>query len=83
MDSNVSCFTMMATGQLESAQVTTLPPFTDRPGIDLVALCLQVPGGATAYCKFHILHGEDWTKLDGMGEGLTQIARRSRGRRLR
>ena len=57
----------------------TLPPSGDMPGIDVMFLHLQVPGSATAYCKFHILHGEDWTKLDGMGEGLTQIARRCRG----
>ena len=79
MDTNMSCFTMMATGQLESGQVTMVPPSGDMPGIDVISLRLQVPGSATAYCKFHLLHGEDWTKLDGMGEGLTQIARRSRG----
>lgn len=54
MDQAPSSFTVMATGQLEAAEVV---------------------GCSNAYCKYQLVHGEDWQLLDGMEEGITQLAR--------
>jgi B9 domain-containing protein 1 len=39
-----------------------------------------VPGCSNAYCKYQFVHGEDWQLLDGMEEGITQLARVGSGR---
>mmetsp|Transcript_44179 Transcript_44179/g.140597 ORF Transcript_44179/g.140597 Transcript_44179/m.140597 type:complete len:205 (+) Transcript_44179:202-816(+) len=56
MDMQASDFTVMATGQLESA---------DMPGVD------------NAYCKYSIVHGEDWRIIEGVEDGITQVTRKS------
>ncbi|GMH41181.1 hypothetical protein BSKO_09091 [Bryopsis sp. KO-2023] len=58
MDSHADSFTVMATGQIESA---------------------EIPGCSNAFCKFEIVHGDDWQLLDGTEEGLTQVARQGTG----
>lgn len=42
----------------------------------------EVPSTGRAYCKFQLLHGEDWQKLGGAQDGITQITRASGQRRL-
>lgn len=49
----------------------------------LYATCTQIPGCQTAYCKFEVVAGEDWQILDGMDNGITQVARQSTGVLLR
>jgi len=39
----------------------------------------QIPQCQTAYCKFEVVAGEDWQILDGMDNGITQVARQSTG----
>lgn len=43
---------------------------------------VQIPGVENAYCKWGIVMGEEWTVLNGLGEGVTQTARRGRGSTL-
>ena len=43
----------------------------------------QIPHCMNAFCKYQIVHGEDWRLLDGMEEGLTQMARQASGSRLK
>lgn len=40
---------------------------------------LQIPGIENAYCKWGLTLGEEWAILNGLGEGITQLARRGRG----
>jgi hypothetical protein len=40
---------------------------------------LQIPGCQNAYCKYEVVAGEDWQILDGMDNGITQVARQSLG----
>ena len=56
--SDASYFLVMASGQLESADVAD---------------------ANNAYCKYLLVHGEDWAVVDGMEDGITQITRRSGG----
>lgn len=44
------------------------------------AFWLQIPNCQTAYCKFEVVAGEDWQMLDGMDNGITQVARQSTGK---
>lgn len=39
----------------------------------------QICGCDNAYCKFEVVAGEDWQLLDGMENGITQVARLSTG----
>mmetsp|Transcript_44174 Transcript_44174/g.112748 ORF Transcript_44174/g.112748 Transcript_44174/m.112748 type:complete len:199 (-) Transcript_44174:1485-2081(-) len=39
----------------------------------------QIPGCDNAYCKYQVVHGEDWKFVDGQEDGLTQVTRRSSG----
>lgn len=57
MDEPLS-FTVMATGQLEGA---------------------EIPGVSNAYAKFMWVSGEDWKLVDGVGEGVTQVTRKTSG----
>lgn len=77
-----SSFTVMATGQIESAEVRATSPqaltvATACP--DAHASPLQIPGCDNAYLKFQLVAGEDWQLLDGLEEGITQAARCSQG----
>eukprot|EP00892_Ulva_mutabilis_P001671 jgi/Ulvmu1/11504/UM077_0053.1 len=38
-----------------------------------------IPGVDNGYCKWGLSIGEDWNVLNGLGEGVTQLARRGRG----
>lgn len=58
MDASPSNFTVMLTGQLESAEIS---------------------GCQHAYCKFEVVAGEDWQLLDGMENGITQVAKQAQG----
>eukprot|EP00877_Chromochloris_zofingiensis_P007438 jgi/Chrzof1/2948/Cz12g05150.t1 len=58
MEAAPSFFTIMATGQVEGAEIS---------------------GCDNAYCKFEIIAGEDWQLLDGMENGITQVARQAAG----
>lgn len=40
---------------------------------------VQIPGCQNAYCKYEVVAGEDWQILDGMDNGITQVARQSSG----
>jgi hypothetical protein len=40
---------------------------------------MQIPGCQNAYCKYELVAGEDWQILDGMENGITQVARQSSG----
>lgn len=40
---------------------------------------MQIPGIENAYCKWGLSLGEEWAILNGLGEGITQLARRGRG----
>eukprot|EP00793_Prasinoderma_coloniale_P006556 PRCOL_00001386-RA len=52
---DASYFLVMASGQLESA---------------------DIPEANNAYCKYLLVHGEDWSVVDGMEDGITQITRK-------
>ena len=39
----------------------------------------QIPGCDNAYCKYAIVHGDDWTHLDGPEDGISQITRKTSG----
>lgn len=39
----------------------------------------QIPGCDNAYCKYAIVHGDDWTHLDGPQDGISQITRKTSG----
>uniref|UniRef100_A0A061SHH3 B9 domain-containing protein 1 n=2 Tax=Tetraselmis sp. GSL018 TaxID=582737 RepID=A0A061SHH3_9CHLO len=58
MAQHPTSFTVMITGQIESA---------------------EVPDCENAYCKYQVVHGEDWKFLDGQEDGMTQASRRSQG----
>ena len=83
MDAAPSFFTLMATGQVESAEVST--PQTVRIRYfhhtrhPLELSYSQIPYCQSAYCKYEIVAGEDWQILDGMDNGITQVARQSSG----
>ena len=48
--------------------------------LPLVHPCLkQIPGCDNAYCKYQVVHGEDWKFLAGLEDGITQVTRRSAG----
>lgn len=49
------------------------------PKADELLECLQIPGVDNGYCKWGLVIGEDWSVLNGLGEGVTQLARRGRG----
>jgi hypothetical protein len=40
---------------------------------------MQIPGCQNAYCKYEVVAGEDWQILDGMDNGITQVAQQSSG----
>lgn len=42
----------------------------------------QVPWCDNAYCKYQVVHGEDWKFVDGQEDGITQVTRRSTGEGL-
>jgi hypothetical protein len=86
-------FTVMATGQLESAEVRNsacqlaagtfnagLFPHRHLPAHPML-LCVnkQISGCSNAYCKYEVVAGEDWQLLDGMESGITQVACQSIG----
>ena len=50
-----------------------------NPKADVLPDCLQIPGVDNGYCKWGLVIGEDWSVLNGLGEGVTQLARRGRG----
>ena len=37
----------------------------------------QIPSCDNAYCKYAIVHGDDWTHLDGPEDGISQITRKT------
>ncbi|KAK9835935.1 hypothetical protein WJX84_008753 [Apatococcus fuscideae] len=39
---------------------------------------VKIPGCRNAYCRYQIVHGEDWQRLQGPEHGLTQLARGGR-----
>jgi len=39
----------------------------------------QIPSCDNAYCKYAIVHGDDWTHLDGPEDGISQITRKTSG----
>eukprot|EP00899_Mesostigma_viride_P001000 jgi/Mesvir1/10900/Mv08609-RA.1 len=39
----------------------------------------DIPDADNAYCKYVMVHGDDWHVLDGVEDGITQITRRSSG----
>mmetsp|Transcript_6035 Transcript_6035/g.10898 ORF Transcript_6035/g.10898 Transcript_6035/m.10898 type:complete len:199 (-) Transcript_6035:207-803(-) len=39
----------------------------------------KIPDCDNAYCKYQVVHGEDWKFIDGLEDGLTQVTRRSTG----
>jgi B9 domain-containing protein 1 len=39
----------------------------------------QIPGCDNAYCKYAVVHGDDWTHLDGPEDGISQITRKTSG----
>ena len=39
----------------------------------------QIPGCDNAYCKYAVVHGDDWTHLDGPADGISQITRKTSG----
>ena len=39
----------------------------------------QIPRCDNAYCKYAIVHGDDWTHLDGPQDGISQITRKTSG----
>lgn len=94
MEAAPSFFTIMATGQVEGAEVSVL--YADPVGVTLhtAARCkscvvltpvdhqLQISGCDNAYCKFEIIAGEDWQLLDGMENGITQVARQAAGKQI-
>ncbi|GAQ83918.1 B9 domain-containing protein [Klebsormidium nitens] len=41
--------------------------------------CADIPDCNNAYCKFMLVHGDDWHVLDGVEDGITQITRKSSG----
>lgn len=81
----------MASGQLEAAEVwlgvmrvnsaqhSVAPECHVLLRRTVLCMLLQIPGCQTAYCKFEIVAGEDWQILDGMDNGITQVARQSTG----
>lgn len=84
METAPGFFTMMASGQLESAEVSSATTAAAQHQAQLtgpaaVAAVTQIPGCQTAYCKFEVVAGEDWQILDGMDNGITQVARQSAG----
>ena len=40
---------------------------------------MQIPGVDNAYCKFGTVLGDDWTVVNGLREGVTQMAQRGCG----
>lgn len=50
-----------------------------RPTSKCTPIQTQIPGCQQAYCKFEVVAGEDWQILDGMDNGITQVARQSTG----
>ncbi|KAK9843285.1 hypothetical protein WJX74_009813 [Apatococcus lobatus] len=42
----------------------------------------EIPGCKNAYCRYQVLHGEDWERLQGAEHGLTQLARGGRKQEL-
>mmetsp|Transcript_5517 Transcript_5517/g.6349 ORF Transcript_5517/g.6349 Transcript_5517/m.6349 type:complete len:198 (-) Transcript_5517:80-673(-) len=38
-----------------------------------------IPDSDNAYCKYLLVHGDDWSVLDGLEDGISQITRRSAG----
>ncbi|KAK9829078.1 hypothetical protein WJX72_003769 [[Myrmecia] bisecta] len=39
----------------------------------------EIPYCDNAYCKYQLVHGEDWQRLDGLEDGITQVTRQSAG----
>jgi len=39
----------------------------------------QIPSCDNAYCKYQVVHGEDWKFVAGLEDGITQVTRRSSG----
>jgi hypothetical protein len=50
-----------------------------RPLPDLPSSNPQLPGCDNAYVKYAIVHGDDWTHLDGPEDGISQITRKNSG----
>jgi hypothetical protein len=44
---------------------------------------MQIPGCQNAYFKYEVVAGEDWQILDGMDNGITQVARQSSGEHVK
>mmetsp|Transcript_9349 Transcript_9349/g.26713 ORF Transcript_9349/g.26713 Transcript_9349/m.26713 type:complete len:98 (+) Transcript_9349:322-615(+) len=39
----------------------------------------EIPACDNAYCKYQVVHGEDWKFVDGQEDGITQVTRQSLG----
>ena len=50
-----------------------------RPLPDLPSSNPPLPGCDNAYVKYAIVHGDDWTHLDGPEDGISQITRKNSG----
>ena len=35
----------------------------------------EIPGQSNAYCKYQLVHGEDWQLLSGIEDGISQTSR--------
>jgi hypothetical protein len=81
---SAEAFTVIATGQIERCEVRICFNKRDfrrvQTLLKLLISLLQIPGVGNAYCKWGTVIGEDWMILNGLSEGITQVARRGRGR---
>jgi B9 domain-containing protein 1 len=54
-------------------------PVPDASPSPFLPVASQIPGCDNAYCKYAIVHGDDWTHLDGPEDGISQITRKNSG----
>eukprot|EP00955_Chlamydomonas_euryale_P082094 363670-Chlamydomonas_euryale.AAC.6 len=73
-----SSFTVVATGQIESA----LAHLVTLREMDVPVSPTQMPDVDNAYLKFQMVAGEDWQVLDGLEEGITQASKATPRKKL-